>query len=118
MLLDETNKSFDGYQRISRETAIYPERNKIQGLLYVALGLCGESGEVADQIKKILRDDGSQIKPERLEKIKSEIGDCIWYLAQICSELELNFSDVACKNLEKLFKRKDEGKLNGDGSNR
>lgn len=105
--------NFKEYQKQSRETAIYPDRGK--NFVYPTLGLCGEAGEIAEKIKKVLRDDGGKISAEKKELIKKELGDVLWYVAQIASELKLSLDDVAKHNLEKLFSRKKRGKLLGGG---
>jgi len=74
------------YQELAKSTAIYP-RDK--AMLYPALGLIGECGEVAEKIKKVIRDDDGVITPKRREAIMKELGDCCWYVANICSDTEL-----------------------------
>ena len=108
--------TFEEYQKLSRKTAIYP--NQGNNLVYTALGLVGESGEVAEKVKKILRDDGGIVNQEKKEEIKKELGDILWYLSQTASELNLSLDEIASHNLEKLFSRKDRGKLSGSGDNR
>lgn len=108
--------TFNEYQQQSFETAIYP--NKGNNIAYATLGLCGESGEVAEKVKKILRDDGGKVTEEKREQLKKELGDSLWYIAAICSELKLNLDDVAQTNREKLQSRKERGVLNGSGDNR
>lgn len=103
------------YQEQSKATAIYP---KEQGLAYVSLGLSAEAGEVANKVKKIIRDDNGVLSPERAESIGAELGDVLWYVAQIATELGVNLSDVAEQNLEKLQSRMDRGKLQGSGDTR
>ena len=110
--------TFDKYQKQSRKTAIYPQNNKMLSLLYLTAGLAGESGEVAEKMKKILRDDNSKITFQKKQEIKKELGDVLWYVAQFATELDLNFSDIAEFNLKKLFSRKDRKKLKGSGDNR
>ena len=91
-------------------TAIYPASVQI---LYPTLGLAGEAGEVANKVKKIVR-DGKLDK----EGIASELGDCLWYIAAICKDLGLNMGDIASANLEKLKKRQENDTLQGNGDNR
>jgi NTP pyrophosphatase (non-canonical NTP hydrolase) len=107
---------FEEYQKESRKTAVYPDAGA--NIIYPVLGLCGESGEVAEKIKKVLRDDGGVISEEKKLELKKEIGDVLWYLAQISTELGLNLDDVAKQNLEKLFSRMDRGAIHGSGDNR
>jgi NTP pyrophosphatase (non-canonical NTP hydrolase) len=106
---NESNKykkvsDLDMYQQVAKTTAIYPRE---QAIIYPTLGLTGEAGEVANKVKKIIR-DGSNSKDERLvSEIKSEIGDCLWYIAVLASDFDIKLSDIASSNLEKLEKRKE-----------
>ncbi len=108
--------NFDDYQKQSRQTAIYPNLGK--NFVYPTLGLAGESGEVAEKIKKVLRDKNGRFNPSQKEEIKKELGDVLWYLAQLASELDLSLNDVAQTNLEKLRSRQERNALHGDGDNR
>jgi NTP pyrophosphatase (non-canonical NTP hydrolase) len=107
---------FEEYQKKSRETALYP--NKGSNFIYPVLGLAGESGEVAEKIKKVLRDDNGAIGEEKKEEIKKELGDVLWYLAQIATELNLSLDAVAKDNIRKLRSRKRRNKIHGSGDNR
>jgi NTP pyrophosphatase (non-canonical NTP hydrolase) len=107
---------FDTYQKLSRKTAIYPTVGK--GFVYPTLGLAGEVGEVVEKVKKAFRDDGGRMTKLRKEEIKKELGDVLWYLAQISTQLKLSFSGVAESNLKKLESRKGRGTLHGSGDNR
>lgn len=107
---------FKEYQIKSRQTALYPDVGK--NFIYPTLGLCGETGEVAEKIKKVLRDKGGKLDDETKTEIQKELGDILWYLAQIATELELDFDQIASKNIEKLFSRKERGVLHGNGDNR
>ncbi len=107
---------FTDYQQQSRKTAIYPNMGK--DLIYPTLGLVGEAGEIAEKVKKMIRDDGGKLTAERRDLLKKELGDVLWYLAQLCTELGFDMDEVANHNLEKLFSRKDRGKLGGDGDTR
>jgi len=80
--------------------------------------LAGESGEVADKIKKVIRDKGGKLDKETIFEIEKELGDVLWYLSQLATELKLDFEKVAKTNLEKLFSRKKRGKIQGSGDNR
>lgn len=108
--------NFEEYQKKSRKTAIYP--NAGRDLIYPTLGLASEAGEVAGKIKKIIRDKGGAIDEETKEMIKKELGDVLWYVSQLATELGLSFDEIAEKNIEKLYSRMDRGKLGGDGDNR
>lgn len=102
--------SLTQYQSAASKTAMYKHNHKI---LYPALGLAGEAGEVANKVKKMLRDDN-------LDKnaIASEIGDVLWYAAMLSKDLNIELHDVAMKNLEKLYDRKERGTIQGDGDER
>ena len=103
------------YQRLSRRTAEYPREG---WLAYPALGLAGEAGEVAEHAKKAIRDDGGAITPERRAAMSKELGDVLWYVAQLASELELELEEIASANLEKLRSRQRRGVLSGSGDER
>ncbi len=109
---------FNEYQNKARQTAQYPDQGGAGGFSYVALGLNGEAGEVAEHAKKVLRDDQGVVSPDRREKIKKELGDVLWYVSNCCSELGLSMGDVAQGNIDKLFDRKDRGVIQGDGDER
>jgi NTP pyrophosphatase (non-canonical NTP hydrolase) len=108
--------NFEEYQTKSRRTALYP--NVGENFIYPTLGLVGESGEVAEKIKKVIRDKSGVIDDETRETIQKELGDVLWYVAQLATELGLSLGDVAEKNIEKLYSRMDRGKLQGSGDNR
>ena len=107
---------FDNYQIEARRTAIYP--NKDKNFVYPTLGLVGESGEVAEKIKKILRDKNGAIDYESKLALKKELGDVLWYLSNLCDELNFSLSDVAKDNLDKLNLRLSKGKISGSGDDR
>lgn len=108
----------DAYQDAATSTAIYPDRGNIAGLAYCALGLNGEAGEVAERVKKALRDDEGIVSTASRDAMCMELGDVLWYVANIAQELGLSLSDVARENLKKLARRRAEGKLRGSGSDR
>lgn len=110
------NYSFENYQKDSLKTAKYPAIG--HKVIYPALGLGNESGEVLGKIKKIFRDKGGEFSKEDLEDIKAELGDVLWYLSQIASELNLNLEQVAKENIKKLYSRKKRGKIQGSGDKR
>jgi NTP pyrophosphatase (non-canonical NTP hydrolase) len=103
------------YQKLSRRTAEYPRE---AWLTYPALGLAGEAGEVSEHAKKAIRDDGGQVTEERRSAMAKELGDVLWYVAQLASELELNLDEIAQANLDKLLSRQQRGVLSGDGDDR
>lgn len=91
--------NFSIYQAKARTTAVYP--NIGQNLWYPGLGIAGEAGEVADKIKKIYRDHSGIASPTDRTELQKELGDVLWYIAAICSELKLDMNDVAENNLIK-----------------
>ena len=107
---------FDNYQMEARKTAIYP--NKDNNFIYPTLGLVGESGEVAEKIKKILRDKNGIFDNESKLALKKELGDVLWYLSNLCDELNFSLNDVAKDNLDKLNSRLSRGKISGSGDDR
>ena len=105
--------TFNEYQTQAKTTAIYPEIGA--RFVYPALGLCGESGEVADKIKKIFRDQGGVVSEETRQLIGKELGDVLWYVAQLSSEFGFTFDEIAQINLDKLASRSNRAQLNGNG---
>lgn len=107
---------FEEYQKESRKSVIYPDAGK--NLIFPVLGLCGESGEVAEKVKKLFRDSEGKISEERRDEIAKELGDVLWYLAQIAAELGLSLDDIAELNIRKLSDRSDRKVIGGEGDNR
>ena len=107
---------FKQYQEKARKTALYP--NVGSNFIYPSLGLGGETGEVLEKIKKVMRDSNGQVTPEIKESLKKEMGDILWYLSAIASELGMSLDDIAAANIDKLYSRKDRGKLQGSGDDR
>jgi len=105
-------EGFDYYQAKCNDTAIFPEDVAIE---YLTLGLLSEVGEVADKIKKKIRDGE---RPNHKQEVSDELGDVFWYLAMLVDRMGLNLSDVAFDNLNKTMKRKYENKLKGSGDYR
>lgn len=103
------------YQTKALSTAVYPLDKEI---IYPALGLCGEAGEVAEKIKKVLRDGGSFKDSETMEEIAKELGDVLWYLSAIAHDLGFTLDDIARINIRKLADRKKRKVLSGSGDNR
>jgi NTP pyrophosphatase (non-canonical NTP hydrolase) len=97
------------YQAKAKKTAIY--KNQGKNYIYPSLGLAGEIGEVMDKIKKIYRDKNDKISKEDAHSIASDLGDVLWYLSQLATELKLDMSKVAEMNLKKLEERKKSGTL-------
>lgn len=138
---------FKEYQEQAKKTAIYPDfREMIVGRVseidaytanpkatreihdkvdqicinpyYPALGLAGEVGEFCNKLKKVMRDNKGEITDEFLDFAKGEIGDILWYVAAVCSELSLDMNQIATDNINKLSSRKERGVLKGSGDNR
>lgn len=137
--LEPSRVSFlDEYQVSAQGTAIYPGKGTPLGLIYCALKLAGEAGEVSEKIGKAIRDEhmaslgswfGSQLEgrgaaeirslnPERREALIKELGDVLWYVAGATTELGTSLSEVAQGNLDKLAGRAARGTLQGSGDNR
>lgn len=109
--MNKNIQTFADYKIAIEPTIIYPRETKIAALQYLALGLNGEAGEVAEQIKKAMRNDAGEISVERLVKLKKEIGDVLWYLTRLAAELDSNLAEIADDNVEKLLSRKQQGNL-------
>lgn len=107
---------FSDYQIQARSTAVYP--NIGNNFIYPTLGLCGESGEIAEKVKKIIRDDSGNISDEKRELLKKELGDVLWYISNLASELGLSLDSIAETNIEKLKDRQCRNVLKGSGDNR
>ena len=108
--------NFTDYQQKSRATAKYPVIG--HGVIYPTLGLVNEAGEVAGKIKKVFRDKNGEITAETREALKAELGDVLWYISQVCTELDISLEDVAEANIAKLLDRQARGRIQGDGDNR
>src|SRR6266567_632298 len=109
-------EDFQTYQRESRKT--WGEVSTDSPIVYPTLGLVNEAGEVAGKIKKIFRDKGGTFGDADRAALQAELGDVLWYLAQVATELDLSLQDIANANLTKLFDRLERGKIQGDGDNR
>jgi NTP pyrophosphatase (non-canonical NTP hydrolase) len=107
---------FSTYQRKSRKTAVYPKlgRNPV----YPTLGLAGEAGEVAEKVKKMIRDDRGRLTAQRAQDIALELGDVLWYVANLASELSMKLDAIASMNLRKLESRRRRGVVGGSGDRR
>ena len=109
-----TDFTFTEYQVSARRTALYPED---EGIIYTTLGLVGESGEIAEKVKKVIRDMEGNFE-ESKEEIAKELGDVLWYVANLAFELDYDLADIAAINIQKLMDRQERGKIHGDGDNR
>jgi len=110
------NLTLNDYQCQATQTSIYPDVG--YNHKYPTLGLCGESGEVAEKVKKIDRDHFGQINDEITKDIKKELGGVLWYLSQTAREFGLSLGEIAQYNLDQLNSRAERGKLHGDGDDR
>ncbi|MFN6339523.1 MAG: nucleoside triphosphate pyrophosphohydrolase family protein [Cyanobacteriota bacterium] len=104
------------YQQRAAQTARYPEVGS--NPIYPTLGLCGEAGEVADKVKKVLRDQGGRFSEETRDDLALELGDVLWYVARLASELDLNLEAIAEANLAKLASRAERNVIAGSGDRR
>lgn len=108
--------TFSEYQRKAAKTAVYKDEHR---MTYPALGLTGEAGEIANKVKKILRDDYDLVElTVKEQELAKEIGDVLWYCAALASDLGLDLSKIAQDNLDKLQDRANRGTIKGSGDNR
>lgn len=121
------------YMDLTAKTAIYPGTGTLVGAIYCSLKLAGESGEFAEKVGKAIRDDGEfliiddknprfvefrRLAPKRREALIKELGDVLWYTAQLCKCLDTTLQEVAYKNLKKLAERHKTDTIHGDGDDR
>ena len=108
--------SAKAYQVAACETAIFPKEKATE---YLTLGLSGEAGEIANKVKKFIRDGAppDEYEAKKIE-IGYEIGDVLWYIAALCRDLDIDMAEVALKNLAKLKSRQERGTIKGGGDNR
>lgn len=103
------------YQEAALMTAVYPEDKRI---IYPVLGMCGEAGEVADKVKKVIRDNNQNFDTARKIELAKEVGDVLWYCATMAHDLGFTLEAIAQMNISKLQSRKERGMLSGSGDNR
>lgn len=108
----ERGMSLDDYQQTALSTAIYPHDREIS---YLALALCGEAGEVADKVKKVIRDKGGRFYQPDIRSIANELGDVMWYAANLAHILGYKLSEIARLNNEKINGRLERGTIHGEG---
>lgn len=119
-------KSFKEYDREARRTALYPRVGATQcaGIVYPALGLAGETGEICEKVKKALRDERGVLSGATRQALLRELGDCLWYISALAGELSLDDGSpaglelVANMNLLKLRERAANGTIGGSGDDR
>ncbi len=107
---------FAEYQQKAKQTAKYPVIG--HAVIYPTLGLTNEAGEVSGKIKKIFRDKQGVIGDAERAALLGELGDVLWYLAQVATELGLSLDEIAEHNIAKLLDRQSRGKIQGEGDNR
>lgn len=107
---------FDEYQRLSRRT--WNAVNTDHPIVYPTLGLVSEAGELAGKVKKIFRDKDGVISDADREALKHELGDVLWYLAQLATELGMSLDEVAQANIDKLASRLERNQIRGEGDYR
>jgi len=107
---------FEEYQHASRRTWSLVHTD--HPIVYPTLGLVNEAGELAGKVKKIFRDKNGVISDADRDALKYELGDVLWYLAQICTELNLSLDEVAEANLDKLRSRLERDRIRGEGDYR
>lgn len=112
--------NLDKYQKRAAEFDLFETSVdlKAPGFLEKVLGIAGEAGEVIDKIKKIIRDKGGYASEEDRAEIAKELGDVLWYVANVARYLGVSLSDIAEGNIKKLSSRKNRNKLHGEGDNR
>lgn len=101
------------YQAGAVSTAIYEDK-----IVYPTLGLTGEAGEVANKVKKVLRDNKGVFTESKKVEIAKELGDVLWYIANTANDLGYDLEHIAAINLSKLNSRKERGVIGGNGDER
>jgi len=109
--------TFEEYQKQAL-TTVLSTGDTFKDLLHWVLGINGESGEVAEKLKKIIRDKNGVVSEADKQELAKELGDVLWYLAVFAQDLGVSLDDIAAQNLAKLKSRKDRGVLGGSGDNR
>lgn len=107
---------FNEYQEKTKATAVYPTLGG--GVVFPTLGMVGEAGEVAEKVKKLFRDGSGVASEDQKVEITKELGDVLWYMSQVASELGISLEEVAVKNIEKIESRHERGVVSGSGDNR
>lgn len=109
---------FNEYQDAATRTATFDGKQKEYQLMYLALGITGEAGEIAEKVKKLMRNDDGAISHEKRDELKKEIGDVLWYLSQLSRILGFSFSEAADANIKKLADRAARNVIKSSGDNR
>jgi NTP pyrophosphatase (non-canonical NTP hydrolase) len=108
--------TLDEYQTKALRTAA--DKTKHNELFHLVLGLVGEAGEIAEKLKKVVRDHNSDIAHLDKADITKELGDVLWYVAVLADHFEISLKDVGITNITKLADRQARGALAGSGDNR
>ena len=109
--------TFDDYQKQALTTALKSD-DEFKDMMHWVLGLNGEAGEVAEKLKKIIRDKNGEISEADKQELAKELGDVLWYLAVFAYDLGVSFDEIAATNLRKLADRQNRNMLRGSGDNR
>lgn len=109
--------TLDEYQKQALTTAVF-SHDELRDLSHWALGVTGEAGEIAEKVKKIIRDRDGTVSDEDRAELAKEIGDVLWYLAVLAKHINTSLDDVAAANIAKLRSRQKRGALAGSGDNR
>ena len=109
--------NFNDYQKQALTTATSSD-SEFKDMLHWVLGITGEGGEIAEKVKKIIRDKKGEVSEEDKAELAKEVGDVLWYLAVFSHHLGVSFEEVAQQNLDKLQSRKARGVIGGSGDNR
>lgn len=109
--------NFNEYQKKALTTA-KSKGDELKDVMHWVLGVNGEAGEIAEKVKKIIRDKDGEFSEEDKKAIGNEIGDVLWYLAVLANELGFEFENLAQANLDKLQSRQKRGVIGGSGDNR
>jgi len=105
----------DVYEMLAAKTRVYPEESRLS---YVTLGLAGEAGEVAEKVKKIIRDNNGEVSEEKRKEVLKELSDVFWYLSDLCDYFGSDMGSVMYMNVDKLYSRMERKALKGSGDNR
>jgi NTP pyrophosphatase (non-canonical NTP hydrolase) len=103
------------YNEFVSKTKFYPKHRKIE---YPVLGICGEAGEVAEKVKKTIRDNNEVFDAERKAAILKELGDVLWYVVATAQDMGYDFEDVIHANMSKVTKRLETNTRQGEGDDR
>ena len=110
--------NFDEYQKQATKTAQFKGRTREYAIMYSCMGLAGETGEVIEKVKKVMRNNYGKMSAEERYQIKMEIGDVLWYLSQVARFSGVSLEDAAKANVKKLADRRKRGVISSEGDNR